>query len=164
MSVQRSGLSIVELLVVLALVGILVAAGIVQFNFAGVATRQAAQVLTSAVNRARIEAIRSNSTAGLVVVAADDENASGLIRVCRNVDPTTTLACPANAEDPDYVLRIDFAGGDLGRARLLDSGAVFFDRRGVMRNPTTVTIRVSDRAGENLRTVEIQPTGRATVQ
>lgn len=158
------GLTVVELLIVVALVAILAGVGATQFNFGGVATRQAAQTLSSAVNRARIEAIRSNGTAGLVIEAAGTSSTSGVLRVCRDVDVAGGLACPADLGDPDYVYVLDFADGDLGRAQLIDSGAIFFDRRGVMRNPAETTIRIRDRAGGNERTVVIAATGRAVIQ
>ena len=164
MRLMKVGLTVVELLIVVALVGILAGVGATQFNFGGVATRQAAQTVSAAVNRARIEAIRSNSTAGLVIEAAGVSSTSGVVRVCRNVDPTGGLACPGDTSHGDYVYEVDFAGGDLGRAQLLDSGSVFFDRRGVVRNPAETTIRISDRSGNNERTVLIQATGRAVVQ
>jgi prepilin-type N-terminal cleavage/methylation domain-containing protein len=164
-----SGLSLVELLLVLAVVGVLAAIGFTQINYGGAATRQAAQVVAGTINRARIEAIRGNLTAGAEIVAASGAFASGYVRVCR-IPTGDSLACPDLVDpdnirnDPNTAYFVSFADGDLARARINTSDSVFFDRRGVMRAPRAVTISISDRTGGNERTVFIEATGRASVQ
>jgi len=162
-SVRNRGFSIIELLIVLALVGILAGIGVTQLNSAGAATSQAAQVVASAINQARLEAVRTNNTAGFEVIAAD-ANQSGTILICRNVDETQALSCATGTVARSIVL----SDGDLGRARIASPAtlAVFFDRRGVVRNPASSgqVVTITDRSGGNIRRVTILPTGRAEVQ
>ncbi|MBS3966633.1 MAG: GspH/FimT family pseudopilin [Truepera sp.] len=158
---HNRGLSIIELLIVLALVGILAGIGVTQLNSAGVATSQAAQVVASAINRARFEAVRTNNTAGFEVIAADAAQ-SGTIRICRNINETQALSCATGT----IVQSIVLSEGDLGRARIASPAtlAVFFDRRGVVRNPAGQVVTITDRVGGNIRTVTILPTGRVEVR
>lgn len=162
-SARNRGLSIIELLVVLAIVGILAGIGVTQLNSAGTATSQASQVVASAINQARFEAVRTNNTAGFEVIAAD-ANQSGTMRICRNVNEAQALSCATGT----IVQTIVLSEGDLGRARIASPAtlAVFFDRRGVVRNPASSgqVITITDRGGGNIRTVTILPTGRAEVR
>jgi type IV fimbrial biogenesis protein FimT len=155
------GITLIELLVVLAISGIVLSVGIVQIDSRGAATRQAAQVLSASVNKARFEAVRSNRTSAIVFVA-DDGTESGMLRICGNIDDTN-LTCPASAA----IHEVRFSGGDLARARIASPTelAVYFDRRGIVRNPgTQAVVTITDRGGGNVRTVTILPTGRAEVQ
>jgi type IV fimbrial biogenesis protein FimT len=156
-----SGLTLIEVLIVVAIAGILLAIAGVQLSPAGAATRQAAQVLSASVNQARFEAIRSNNTTGLEVVGGTPAE-PGLIRVCSGVDESVTLSCATGT----YIREIRFSGSDLARAVITGPAetVVFFDRRGIVRNPTTFVITIADRNGGNGRTVTILPTGRAEVQ
>lgn len=161
-ALRHYGFSIVELLVILAIIGVLVGIGVAQLNSAGAATRQAAEVVAAAVNRARFEAVRTNNTAGLEIIAADTSQ-GGTIRICANVDETQALSCNTGTILQTIVL----SEGELARARIASPArlAVFFDRRGVVRNPASSgqVITISDRSGNNVRTVTILPTGRAEV-
>jgi len=155
-----AGLSVIELLIVLAVAGILFGVGIVSLNPAGAATRQAAEVLAGAANRARFEAVKTNSTSGYEVVAGGD-GSTGSITICREIDVNVGLSC-ANGVITEL---ITFDGGALARAVIADPArtAVYFDRRGVVRNPALHVITVTDRSGGNVRTVTISPTGRAEI-
>jgi prepilin-type N-terminal cleavage/methylation domain-containing protein len=157
---RDEGFSVIELLIALAVVGILLTAGLLSLNMSGTSTRQAAEVLAGAANRARFEAVRTNSTSGYEVVAGAD-GATGSITVCREIDVNAGLSC-ANGVISEV---ITFDDGALARAVIADPvvTAVYFDRRGVVRNPALHVITVTDRSGGNARTVTISPTGRAEV-
>ncbi len=158
----KAGFTLIELILALALMGILLAVGVSRLNLSGSATRQAAEVVSAAVNRARYEAIRTNNTAGLTITAGTG-GSSGSIVICRDVDETVALACSTGA----VAETIDFDGGDLTRAVITSPASVtfFFDRRGILRNPssTSQVITIADRSGNNIRTVSISATGRAEV-
>jgi hypothetical protein len=116
--------------------------------------------VAGAANRARFEAVKTNSTSGLEI-SAGSGGSSGTITICRDIDATAGLSC-ANGAVSEV---ISFDGGALGRAVIASpaNAAVYFDRRGIVRNPSLHTITVTDRSGNNSRTVTIAPTGRAEV-
>ncbi len=153
-------MTVIELIIVVAVAGILLAVGATQLNPSGSAVRQAAEVLAGAANRARFEAVKTNSTSGYVVVAGTG-GSTGSITICRDINITAGLSC-ANGTITEV---ISFDGGALARAVISApaSTSVFFDRRGVVRNPAQHVITVTDRSGTNSRTVTISPTGRAEV-
>lgn len=156
-----TGMTLIELIIVLAIAGIALGIGVTRIDSRGAATRQAAQVLAASINQARFEAVRSNRTSGIVFVA-DDGVESGLLRICRDIDDSTTLEC--SAADAFHVVR--FSSGELARARIASPAtlSIFFDRRGIVRNPGSATVTITDRSGGNVRTVSVLPTGRAEVQ
>ncbi len=159
---RTAGFTLIELILALALMGILLAVGVGRFNLSGSATRQAAEVVSAAVNRARYEAIRTNNTAGLAITAGTG-GSSGSLVICRDVDETVTLACSTGS----VAETIDFDGGELARAVISSPASVtfFFDRRGILRNPSSASqvITIADRSGNNIRTVSVSATGRAEV-
>lgn len=159
---RRSGVSLIELLVVVAITAVLLGVGVLRFNFGGQATSQAAQVVASAVNRARFEAVRTGTTGGLEIVAGAS-GGSGTLTICRGVDPTVALACSTGTVSETIAI----GTGDLARAVIASPATlgVYFDRRGVVRNPASTgnVVTITDRGGGNARTVTILPTGRAEV-
>lgn len=157
---RAAGFSVIELIIVVAVAGILLAVGVTRLNPSGSAVRQAAEVVAGAANRARFEAVKTNSTSGYVVVAGSGAS-SGSITICREIDITVGLSC-ANGVTTEV---ITFDNGSLARALISEpaSTAVYFDRRGVVRNPAQHVITITDRSGGNGRTVTISPTGRAEV-
>ena len=66
---SQVGMTLIELILVLAVAGILLAVGGARLNASGSSTSQAAQVVAGAANRARFEAVKTNSTSGLEIVA-----------------------------------------------------------------------------------------------
>lgn len=167
MRATRSGITLLELIIAVAMIGILVAVAATSLNFAGVATRQASQAITSATNAARLTAVRSNETIGLTFVPSAGSTTAAL-RVCRNVDTAAApLACPTGAASSETVL--DFGVGELQRIRMTvnnanDPSTVFFDRRGVLRNPAQFTVEITDASGGNARTLDLLATGRFDVR
>lgn len=157
---RSDGLSVIELIIVMAVAGVLLGAAAVFINPSGTVTRQAAEVIAGAANRARFEAVKTNSTSGFVVQAGSG-GSTGSITICREIDVALGLSC-ANGVTTEV---ITFDDGALARAMITDpaSTAVYFDRRGVVRNPALHVITVTDRSGNNSRTVTISPTGRAEV-
>jgi len=156
------GFSLIELLIVLAIAAVLLVAGFAQINTGGAATSQAAQAIAATVNRARFEAVRTNNTAGLQIIGADATQ-GGTIRVCIDVDESVTLSCATGT----IVSTVVLSEGELARARITSPATltVFFDRRGIVRNPSTaIVIGVADRSGGNPRSVTISATGRAVIQ
>jgi len=153
-------MTLIELILVLAVAGILLGVGAARLNASGSSTSQAAQVVAGAANRARFEAVKTNSTSGLEIVAGS-AGTSGSMTICRDIDVTVGLSC-ANGVVAEV---ITFDGGALGRAVIASPAttAVYFDRRGIVRNPSLHTVTVTDRSGSNARTVTIAPTGRAEV-
>lgn len=159
------GLTFIELLVVVALVGILAGLGLTQLNFVGAATRQAAQVVSANVNRARLEAIRSNGTVGIEIVAASDAFPSGYLRICGVADGANACEAFSDGTSDGTVRFVDMGEGELARARINDTTTVLFDRRGVVRNLGNVaTVGITGLGGGNGRTLSIEITGRVTVQ
>lgn len=154
------GITFVELLIVLAFLGVITGVGISRLNPAGAATSQAAQVVASSVARARFEAVKTNSTSGLEIMAAAD-GSSGTITICHDIDWAAGLTCAFGATTEVK----SFDGGELARAIIASPGttAIYFDRRGVVRNPAKHEITITDRSGRNSRTVSVSATGRAEV-
>lgn len=159
---RNSGFSLIELIIALAIAGILVAVGVARLNPNGAATRQAAEVVAAAVNRARYEAIRTNNTTGFRVVAGT-AGTSGTVSICRDVDETLAFSCSTGVVAETIAL----SEGDLGRAVITSPVDVtlFFDRRGILRNPSSAgqAITITDRSGANSRTVTVLPTGRSEI-
>jgi type IV fimbrial biogenesis protein FimT len=158
-----SGISIIEVLIVVAIAGILMAAAGRFLNPSGATTRQAAQVVMSAINQARFEAIRTNNTAG-IVFTGNDGSEPGLIQVCRDVDEAATPSCATGT----VFETIRFSASDLARAQITNTAPLelYFDRRGIVRNQGTAggVVTIADRSGNNVRTVTVLPTGRAEIQ
>ncbi|WP_255418274.1 MULTISPECIES: GspH/FimT family protein [unclassified Meiothermus] len=165
MPVSR-GMTILELLVVLAILGILLALGVGNLRPDRVAVDQAAQILAAQVGRTRLEAIRNNTYAGLALISSGSTYmgtsfpAGGYV-VCLDINADS--ACGAG----DQVLQqVRFGEGELSRVRLLaGSGVVWigFDSRGMPRLTGAVTVNLSNAAGTYVRQLGISVQGRASL-
>ncbi len=150
---EQHGLSIVELLIVLVILGIMVGIGVVTFRSDRIAVNQAAQVLTSNITRTRFEALKANQSAGIRLFT----DGSGSYDIC--VDTNDSNAC-----DADEVLNtITFGQGDWGQVQLSATtiATIVFDRRGVPINPAPGTITLSNQAGTYTRTIQVSAAGKA---
>lgn len=157
------GLSLLELVVVLTVLGILLALGTGFLNSDRVAVNQAAQSLAAQVTRARLEAIRRNEFVGLAFRTAGAGGYTVFVDANRN-----------GIQDPGEATlqTVTFGQGDWARVRLsglqqsgtATPGAVLtFDTRGVPQNPAQLSVTLSNRGGTYSKTVEISPQGRAII-
>lgn len=162
---RARGLSVIELVVVTAVLGILIALGGGWFSSDRMRVNQAAQVLSADVIRARLEALRRNVPVGIrfnfdgganryEIVADSDQN--GL----DNNDPV--------------ISRTQFGAGEWGRiegslqqctaadAAASTSAEVVFDARGVYQLATSRSVQLS--IGSYSRFVNINQQGRAQIR
>ncbi|WP_243094023.1 GspH/FimT family pseudopilin [Thermus thalpophilus] len=153
-----SGLALIELVIVVAILGILFALGTGYLRSDRIAVNQAAQTLAAQVTRARLEAIRRNAFVGLAFNAAGagsyrlfvDENRNG------SYDGGETV-----------IQSVTFGQGDWGRVRLQSvSGAstLVFDPRGIPHDLNATSVTLSNWAGTYSKQVQVTPQGRASVQ
>lgn len=155
---RRKALTLLELLVILAILGVLLGLGLPLLSPNRLALDTAARSLAAQVTRARLEAIRQNSFAGLT---AFTEGAGGYaVFVDRNGN---------RAYDPgEEVQLVRFGQGDWARVRLdvsqstLGNLPFLFDPRGIPAKPTTATIALT--SGTATRRVIISQQGRARVE
>ncbi|TBH17402.1 GspH/FimT family protein [Thermus thermamylovorans] len=157
------GLTLIELVIILAILGILLALGTGYLRSDRIAVNQAAQSLAAQVTRARLEAIRQNTTAGLRFEAGNAQSAGGYV-VYVVVPPETGEGTTIQER---VVQRVAFGQGEWARVRLAQvSGetAFAFDSRGIPLSFHTVTVTLSNRANTYTRQVAISPQGRAEVR
>jgi type IV fimbrial biogenesis protein FimT len=157
------GFSLLELVVVLAVLGVLLVLGTGFLNSDRTAVNQAAQSLAAQVTRARLEAIRRNEFVGLAFRTTGaggyalfvDANRNGVLDTGE-----TTLQTVA------------FGQGDWARVRLtglqqnntaLSSATLVFDTRGVPQSFANLTVTLGNRGGTYAKTVQISEQGRATI-
>lgn len=153
------GLSLIELVIVIAVLGILLALGIVYLPSDRLAVNQAARSLAAQVTRARLEAIRRNEFVGLQL------QTGGTGGVVLSVDANRNSSYDLG--EPIFH-SMNFGTGDWGRVRLQSvsgASALVFDTRGIPRDGTQVTtVTLVNRAGSYTKKVVISPQGRAQVQ
>jgi type IV fimbrial biogenesis protein FimT len=151
------GLSLLELVVVLAVLGILLALGTGYLNSDRTAVNQAAQSLAAQVTRARLEAIRRNDFVGVQFLTG---GAGGyVVFVDQNRNGTY------DAGDTG-IQTVNFGQRDWARVRLsalTGPAALVFDPRGIPQDFTGATVTLSDRAGTYTKGVSLSPQGRASL-
>jgi type IV fimbrial biogenesis protein FimT len=151
------GLTLIELVVVLAVLGVFLALGVPRLNPDPQAVNQAAQGLAQQVTRARFEAIRRNELVGLWLQIGGAGGFALFVDANRNGS--------YDAGEP-IIHRVTFGAGDWGRVRLQSvsgSSTLVFDTRGIPRDWVQTTVTLSNRAGTYTRNVQISPQGRAQV-
>jgi len=164
---QVGGLTLIEIIVVLAVLGILLTIGLGYFNPDRIAVSQASQVLSSQVNRARLEAIRNNTSGGITMNTAG--NGSYQIWV---LDRTTNNRV--------VLQTLTLGQGDFPRVRCQSATltasttstttcpnagtySFTFDARGVPQDQGRISIVLSNFANTFQRTVCINQQGRSQV-
>ncbi len=147
-----------ELLVVLGLLGLLLGLGLPLLSPQRLSLEGAAQGLAAQVTRARLEAIRHNTHAGLQVFTGGaggyavflDANGN------RTYDPGEELA------------QVRFGQGEWARVRLeasqstLGNLPILFDPRGVPAKPIAATLALA--SGSAIRRVVVSQQGRPRVE
>ncbi|MER3479317.1 MAG: prepilin [Meiothermus sp.] len=160
------GVTILELLVVMAILGVLLGLGVWGFRPDRVAVDQAAQILAAQVGRTRLEAIRNDTYAGLALIPGGSTYMgvsfpNGGYVVCLDADGDA--ACNGG----DRVLQVvRFGEGELGRVRLPAGGGVNwigFDSRGMPRLRGAITVNLSNAAGTYVRGLTVSAQGRVSL-
>lgn len=155
---RREGFTLLELLIVLGILGVLLGLGLPLLSPNRLALDTAARSLAAQVTRARLEAIRQNTFAGLMIFT---EGAGGYaIFTDKNGN---------RAYDPGEAIQlVRFGQGDWARVRLdpsrstLGNMPILFDSRGVPAKPITGTITLTSSTAT--RKVIISQQGRARVE
>jgi type IV fimbrial biogenesis protein FimT len=148
------GLSLIELVVVLAVLGVFLALGLPRLNPDPQAVNQAARGLGEQVVRARLEAIRQNSFVGLLL----DPGGAGRYLVFVDENANGTLDAGERV-----IQEVRFGQGDWARVRLTapqSPTVLLFDSRGIPQGFAGVTVRLENRAGTYHRDLVISPQGR----
>lgn len=155
---RREAFTLLELLIVLGILGVLLGLGLPLLSPNRLALNTAARSLAAQVTRARLEAIRQNTFAGLMIFT---EGAGGYaIFTDKNGN---------RAYDTGEAIQVvRFGQGDWARVRLdpsrstLGNMPILFDSRGVPAKPITGTIALT--SGTATRKVVISQQGRARVE
>jgi len=148
------GLSLIELVVVLAVLGVFLALGVPHLNPDPQAVNQAARGLAEQVVRVRLEAIRPNSFVGLLL----DPGGAGRYLVFVDENANGTLDAGERV-----IQEVRFGQGDWARVRLTapqSPTVLLFDSRGIPQGFAGVTVRLENRAGTYHRGLVISPQGR----
>ena len=155
---SRRGLTLLELLVALSVLGVLLALGVPRLNPDRQAVSQAARGLAQQVTRARLEAIRQNEFVGL---HAFTDGAGGYAVFVdrdgdRGYDPGEEVHLVRFGQGEWARVRLDLGQSTLGNLPLL------FDPRGLPAKPITATLALT--SGGATRKVVISQQGRARVE
>lgn len=155
---RREAFTLLELWIILGILGVLLGLGLPLLSPNRLALDAAARSLAAQVTRARLEAIRQNTFAGLMIFT---EGAGGYA--------VFTDKNGNRAYDPgEAVQLVRFGQGDWARVRLdpsrsaLGNMPILFDPRGVPAKPITATITLA--SGTATRRVILNQGGRARVE
>ncbi len=148
------GFGLLELLVVLAVLGVALALLPPRLNPDGQALAQAGRALVSEVNRARLEALKQNRFVGLHF----DPQGAGRNLVFVDEDDSRSFT------PGDRVLgEKRFGEEPFGRVRLTTGGSLLFDPRGIPFGVPGLELVLENRTGSQSLRVRIGPQGRAEV-
>ncbi|AFH38737.1 GspH/FimT family protein [Thermus thermophilus] len=151
------GLSLIELVIVLAVLGVLLALGTGYLRSDRLQVNQAARSLAAQVTRARLEAIRRNDFVGIQFLTSG--TGGYVVFVDQNRNGTYDAGDTA-------IQTVNFGQGEWARVRLTalaGPAALVFDPRGIPQDFTGATVTLSDRAGTYTKGVSLSPQGRASL-
>nr|WP_051080497.1 GspH/FimT family protein [Thermus scotoductus] len=151
------GFALLELILLLALLGVLLGLGLGYLRSDHLAVNQAARSLAAQVTRARLEAIRRNTFAGLVFSTTP----SGGYLVFVDANGNRTYDGPSEA-----IQAVTFGQGEWAQLKLTNfSGptSLVFDARGVPLDSAPIQLTLTNRQGTYSKTVYISPQGRAAI-
>jgi type IV fimbrial biogenesis protein FimT len=161
------GLTLVEIIVVLAILGILLTIGLGYFNPDRIAVSQASEVLSSQVTRARLEAIRNNTNGGITINTAGNGSLQVWVldRTTNNRVVLQTLAL-GQGDFPRVRCQSATQTASTSSTTNCPNAGTYnftFDARGVPQEQGRLSIVLSNFAGNFQRTVCINQQGRSQV-
>lgn len=164
---QVGGLTLVETIVVLAILGVLLTIGLGYFNPDRIAVSQASEVLSSQVTRARLEAIRNNTNGGITIntVGNGSYQIWVLDRTTNNRVVLQTLAL-GQGDFPRVRCQSATQTASTSSTTNCPNAGTYnftFDARGVPQEQGRLSIVLSNFAGNFQRTVCINQQGRSQV-
>lgn len=159
-NIWARGFSVIELIIVVAILGILftITAGLLRSDRTSVT--QAAQGLSAQISRARLEAIRRNTFAGICF----SQTGSGSYSL-RTADSAADV-CP----DGTLIQTVTLGTGDWAAVRFgtptLPDGfdGVVFNSRGMVSGTVSGTLVIQNTAQNFSKNVSINAQGRASIQ
>ena len=151
---HSAGLTLLELLITLSVLGILLGIGGTTVRSDRIAVDQAARALSMQVSRARLEALRRNDTVGLNASTAAQQ-----VRLFTDLDRNSTYAA-------GELLRgttIQYGADQQSHVKLNSDITLLFDARGILRSPMGATITLSSHRGYQ-KTIAINAQGKVAIQ
>ena len=147
------GIGLIELLVAIAIIGILLSLGFTNLRRDRFAVHQAAEGLARDFQLARFEAIRSNEFVGISVAATDDQ-----YRFLIDQDRNGALDAAAG----DAVTKTVRLGAEHG-VEVTTDVTFIFDTRGIATALTPAAVTISNRSGDYSKTVCISAQGQGNI-
>ena len=174
---RAAGFSLIELLIVIAILGVLLAIGYANLPRDRLAVNQAAEGLARDVQLARFEAVRRNWFVGIHFETGEggsryliycDHPGSGN-GDCRShdFDPDPSLST-RSYEEGDAILkevRLGAGGNTLAFIEEVDGADdILFDPRGVAVTAANHTVSIASSRSDYLKDVVITPQGKASIE
>lgn len=154
---RKEGFSLIELLIVLAVIGILAGIGMGYLRSDRIAVDQTARVLAAQVGYARLQAIKANTFAGLTITTSG--NGGYVIWVDANANRqydggTDTL-----------IDSYTFGTSALARVRLVSNtlSSFVFDSRGIPQDQSSGKVVLGNQGGDYSKTVCVSTQGRSQI-
>ncbi|AEB11451.1 GspH/FimT family pseudopilin [Marinithermus hydrothermalis] len=155
------GVTFLELLIVLAILGVVLVLGAANLRPDRFAVNQAARGLAAQVTRARLEAIRQNCPVGVFILTAGAGGYAvrgGVWDEDQDQCVDTVFQTVRFGEGQLASVRLDTAASTLGHF------PIFFDPRGVPIGLVNGTVVLTNTGGDYNKRVVISPQGRARIQ